>query len=127
MEKNPELAAFGERVRKRRIYLGMSQQDLALRCDYTSRTSIAKIESGSIDIPQSKIMQLARALKTSNSYLMGWEVEEPTNIVVDVDKAQSDTILKIYKKLNSKYRDKLAEFAEMLMLMQDTNNGGNEP
>lgn len=40
---------------------------------YKSKTSIHKAEQGITDLPQSKIIEFARALKTTPSYLMGWE------------------------------------------------------
>lgn len=52
---------------------GLSQNELARRVGYTSRTTIAKIESGKIDLPQSKIKAFAQALGTTPSDLMGWD------------------------------------------------------
>ena len=60
-------------IKNRRIELGMSQEELAEKMGYTSRSTIAKIESGKNDIPQSKIQAFAKALKTTPSILMGWE------------------------------------------------------
>ncbi len=57
----------------------MSQQDLADKTGYTSRSSIAKIEAGERDIPQSKIVAFAEALGTTPAYLMGWTDEESAN------------------------------------------------
>lgn len=59
------------RIKNRRLELGMTQGDLAKKLGYTSRTSIAKIEAGENDIPQSKIVAFAKALDTNPSYLMG--------------------------------------------------------
>lgn len=58
-------------IKKRRLELGLSQEDLANKMGYTSRSSIAKIESGKNDIPQSKIKAFAKALETTPGYLMG--------------------------------------------------------
>lgn len=44
-----------KRIRKRREELGMSQEELAKKMGYKSRSSINKIEMGENDIPQSKI------------------------------------------------------------------------
>lgn len=62
-----------ENIKNRREELGMSQQELADKTGYTSRSSIAKIEAGERDIPQSKIISFADALSTTPSSLMGWE------------------------------------------------------
>lgn len=61
------------RIRKRREELGLSQDELARKMGYKSRTSINKIEMGVNDIPQSKIVAFARALDTTTAYLMGDE------------------------------------------------------
>lgn len=63
-------------IRNRRIELGMSQEELAQKMGYTSRSTIAKIEAGKNDIPQSKIQAFAAALNTTPGRLMGWDSEE---------------------------------------------------
>lgn len=61
-----------DNIRRRRIELGMSQQDLAEKMGYTSRTTIAKIEAGKIDIPNSKVIEFGKALGIHPGQLMGW-------------------------------------------------------
>ena len=63
---------IGERIRQRRIELNMSQEELAKKVGYKSRSSINKIEGDGRGLPQSKIVVLAKALETTPSYLMGW-------------------------------------------------------
>lgn len=63
-------------IRLKREQLGMSQDDLAGLVGYTSRTSIAKIEGGKIDLPQSKVELFAHALHTTPAELLGWEVHK---------------------------------------------------
>ena len=60
-----------ENIRKYRKELGMSQAELAKRTGYTDRSSIAKIEKGDVDLPQSKIMVFAKALGVAPGELMG--------------------------------------------------------
>lgn len=60
-------------IRNRRIEIGMSQEELAEKLGYKSRSTIAKIESGVNDITQSKIIAFAKALNTTVGYLMGDE------------------------------------------------------
>ena len=68
---------LGENIKRLREHLGLSQDELAQKTGYTSRSTIAKIEKSIIDIPQSKIAAFAKALKTTPAYLMGWEREKP--------------------------------------------------
>ena len=62
-----------DRIRTRREQLNMSQEELAKKLGYKSRSTIAKIESGENDITQSKIVAFAKALGVKPGYLMGWE------------------------------------------------------
>ena len=64
------LIEFGKRVREKRIELNMTQEELATKSGYTSRSSINKIELGLVNLPQSKIIALADALMTTPTYLM---------------------------------------------------------
>lgn len=69
---------IGDRIKQRRRELSMSQDELALLVNYDSRATISKIESGNIDLNVSKVSDFASALKTSVSYLMGWETAKKT-------------------------------------------------
>ena len=64
---------IGERIKKRREELGMSQEELAQKAGYKSRSSINKIEIDGRGLPQSKIVNIANALDTTPAYIMGWE------------------------------------------------------
>lgn len=64
-----------KRIKYRREELNMTQDALAKKVGYKSRTSIHKIELGLTDLPQSKIMEIAEALATTPEYLMGWTSE----------------------------------------------------
>lgn len=64
--------SLADRVRQRREQMGLSQEELALRMGYSSRTSINKIENGR-PCSQKIIARLADALQVSIPYLMGWD------------------------------------------------------
>lgn len=70
------MTKIGENIRRRRIELKMTQEELAVLVGYTSKSTINKIEQGVNDIQQSKIMKFAEALHTSPAVLMGWVDEE---------------------------------------------------
>ena len=65
-----------DRIRERRIQLGLSQEDLAIKMGYKSRSTINKIESGAVDIARNKIEKFAEVLNTTPAYLMGWNEED---------------------------------------------------
>lgn len=68
---------IGERIKQRRQELQWSQRDLAERMNYNHST-ITRIESGKIDIPQSRVVRFSEVLGVSIAYLMGWEEKNPT-------------------------------------------------
>lgn len=63
---------IGERIKQRRKELGMSQEELAQKVGYKSRTSINKIELDERNLTQRKIKIIADALETTPEYIMGW-------------------------------------------------------
>lgn len=63
---------IGERIKKRREELGMSQDELAERMGYKSRSTIAKIEKGVNDVVHSNVLKFAKALNVSVSSLTGF-------------------------------------------------------
>ena len=72
---------IGERIKERRTELGWSQRDLASKMGYNHHSTVARIEAGSVDIPQSRIVKFAEVLGVSLAYLMDWE---------DTEKEKSD-------------------------------------
>lgn len=67
------MAEIGHRIKVRREQLQMTQEELAKKIGYKSKTTITKIENGTNDIVQSKVCDFAKALNTTPAYLMGWE------------------------------------------------------
>ena len=65
------MSDLSTRVRLRREQLGLSQEELAQRMGYRSRSSITKLEKGINDLPQSKVEELAQALETTPAALLG--------------------------------------------------------
>lgn len=70
------MSTVGNRILQRRKELDLTQEELARRMGYKSKSTINKIEMGINDIPQSKIMKFAEVLATTPSFLMGWDEEE---------------------------------------------------
>lgn len=64
---------IGDRIKSRREQLHMSQEELAVKIGYKSRSSVNKIELNQYNLKQSKIKLIADALETTPSYIMGWE------------------------------------------------------
>ena len=68
---------IGERIKKLRIEQGLSQDELAAKVGYKTRSAINKIELNERDVKHSQIITFANALGTTPHYLMGWTDEVP--------------------------------------------------
>lgn len=82
IEKNGEIA---ERIKNRRREIGLSLQEVA---DLTSmhRSTLHRYEMGGIkNIPLYQLENLARALKTSPDWLLGWDEEPEDHTIIDTD------------------------------------------
>lgn len=62
-------------IKQRRTELGLSQSELAEKIGYSDKSMISRIESGMIDLSQSKIIEFANILNTTPGALMGWEIK----------------------------------------------------
>lgn len=90
-----------ERIKNRRIELGMSQQELADKVGYKTKSAINKIELGWRDISQSKILAFAEALQTTPSYLLGYDAKGKNKEIV---KTQKEEFTEEEKFIINKYR-----------------------
>ena len=70
--------SIGEKIKERRMELRWSQRELSDKIGYSNHSTIARIESGKVDLPQSKVVKFSEVLGVSVGYLMGWEDEENT-------------------------------------------------
>lgn len=108
---------IGERIKYRREELKMSQEELALRLGYKTRSSINKIEKDASGLPQSKIVAIANALQTTPAYIMGWEEVQKNNsdIAAAVVKMRSDKdFLSVVKMLGELNAEQFASVKQML-------------
>lgn len=100
---------IGDRIKQRREAMNLSQEELAKRLGYKSRSSINKIERDASGLPQQKIAAIASALETTPAYIMGWEekvteeMHEKNDIAVDIvirlgrDKDFAELVKLLYK------------------------------
>ena len=101
---------IGERIKQRREILGMSQDELAKKCGYKSRSSINKIEL-SRDLPLRKVVIMAEALETTPEYLMGWDNNE--DVIVHITPPNESDVKEGLRLLKS-YRASDKEIQEII-------------
>ena len=99
---------IGERIKSKRIELGYTLEEVANFLKITRQT-VQKYESGVVtNIPSDKIEALATLLKTTPSYLMGWEenLDEDTPPEIRV-------IERAGKKMNAGDREKMLKMLQI--------------
>ena len=99
---------IGERVKRRRLQLGLSQLQLAKRMGYKTKSSITKIEGDNVDIPLKKVEQFAAALDVSPGWLMGWEQESRLQ-------SYYDRIMGMFEKLDEADRARIEERMSVML------------
>ena len=124
---------IGDRIKKRREELGMSQEELAKKVGYKSRSSVNKIEIDGRGLPQSKIVLFAKALETTPAYLMGWEEidshfsgreasdEVYRKFAQNIEKhhGKEKELLEIYKQLSDENKNKTLQYSKGLLSIQN--------
>lgn len=62
-----------ENIKKIRLKKGWTQTQVAEKVGYTSKSMVAKIEKGEVDLPLSKITAFSEAFSCTESELLGWD------------------------------------------------------
>lgn len=101
--------AIGDNIKRRRLELRLSQQELADMMGYKSRSSIAKIESGENDVSQKKLKKFAIVLETTLSDLISFELDNNQSSV------------------NNKYDFKPRKHKNIAIVLAGGDSGGNIP
>lgn len=75
----------GDRIRLRRMQLGLTQEELAKRLGYKDRSAVCRVESAGDSLSNKRVMKIADALNTSAAWLYGWDDDVPPEMRVDGD------------------------------------------
>ena len=73
---------IGDNIRTYRRQRGLNQTELAQLLGYTDRSSIAKIETGKVDISQTKLRQMAQIFDVTVEQLLGLEQPQTRQIPI---------------------------------------------
>lgn len=83
---------IGRNILAARKELGLTQEELARRVGYKSKSAINKIETGVRDLPQKKIAAFAEALGVTPGRLMGWD-EKPAEELQEIGALAAEVIM----------------------------------
>lgn len=104
-----------ERIKSLREKLNMTQEELAHKTGYKSRSAINKIEAGLRDINQSQIVDFAKALDVTPAYLMGWE--DATDSDLDINTIAAHAL----EDLTEEEQEKVLEYAKLIKAARKNN------
>lgn len=117
----------GDRIKQRRLELGLSADDLANKIG-KSRATIYRYENGDIENMPTPILEpLAKALNTTPADLMGWKIDSISDITIEnitPDTNQFQRLscyakfLGLYKQLSSSNKDKVFSYTKNLLSTQ---------
>lgn len=108
----------GQRIKSLRIALGMTQEELAAKCGYKSKTTINKIETSINGISMDKVQKIALVLECDPSYLMGWTNSDSEKL--NKDKAYRDIdLLTKYSMLSYDNKQIISATINKMLEIQD--------
>lgn len=100
-QRKQYLIEIGNRIKQLRTEKDMSQDELAKRSGYGSRSTINKIELGINDVPQFKIKAIAEALGVSVGTLLCWDefdekhdtkkIQKEVNLIEHIERQHGKT------------------------------------
>lgn len=106
-QRKQYLIEIGNRIKQLRTEKDMSQDELAKRSGYGSRSTINKIELGINDVPQSKIKAIAEALGVSVGTLLCWDefdekhdtnkIQKEVNLIEHIEQQHGKTTRKAFE------------------------------
>ena len=109
--------AIGDRIKEKRMERGWSQRDLAARMGYSNHSTLARIETGDVDVSQTRIVQFAEVLGCSIAYLMEWEeVQKNNDIQTDivVRMRPDEDFFEVVRRIYALDREKLSSLRQLL-------------
>lgn len=121
----------GERIKQRRIELGLSQEELAQKMGYSGKSTICKAETwGTKDVKISKVEKFAEYLDTSVHWLLGWETDPThakhitidensvTTYTVDLSEDEYKLIVKLRESKKADLIEQVFTYTEALLTME---------
>ena len=100
-QRKQYLIEIGNRIKQLRLERDMSQDELAKKSGYGSRSTINKIELGINDVPQSKIKAIAEALNVTVGTILFWDefdqqhntkiIQKEVNLIEQIEQTHGKT------------------------------------
>ncbi len=99
----------GDRIRNKRIELGMTQEELAARMGYKGKSSVCAAETGGDNVTTTKVKKYAQALGVTPESLMGWEIKDAIDEYIQSDRDKAVLLDSMVRNEQKKQQEKAAE------------------
>lgn len=112
-EKRQARKIIGERIKRYREHLGMTQEDLAVKIGYTGNNpniTISKVENGIQGIPRDRLLDYARALGVDPIMLVRIDFKE------DEINPKEDRLLNDFRQLTPEGQQYILDQLEFALL-----------
>ena len=106
--------SIGQRIRNRRIELGLSQSELGERLGGISKAAVSAAELDKKDMTTDRIRRYAEALETTPAYLMGWEKD----YTVDIRSNLADKAFELWTQYEGLTPEQKIAFENYLKFLQ---------
>lgn len=95
-----------DRIRNRRLELGLTQLEVAKRLGLTTKAAVSKVEGQGDNVTLKNVEKFAKALNCSKAYLMGWLDEDNEDIKENETEydEQFERFKRYYSQLNQDQR-----------------------
>lgn len=120
---NQNAIEIGKNIKKYREISNMSQDELAKKLGYKTRSSIALIEAGRRDLPYKKMQTAASALNTTVPKILGLSDADPSFNTSKLIKRESvyitdpreEKLINDFKKLSSDKKDIILQLVQSMI------------
>lgn len=108
----------GERIKQRRVELGISADKLAEQIG-VSRSTMFRYESGAIEkMPMNNLVPIASALNTTVGYLMGWDNEKNAPTTNTGDECEKE-VMQYFEGLSETRKAEALNYLRYLAMSED--------
>lgn len=136
------MADIPKNIKRRRVQLEMTQDELAKRLGYSGKSMVSKIEQGKVKLDQEKIEEIARILRMDPLELMGYKLSTMTEADAnayadwletltptpeqarrDYETALISDIEQATRELSTKNLEIVSKFCDFLLAEQEKGRG----
>ena len=107
------MSTVGENIANLRKRLKWTQEELAIKVGYKSKSTINKIELGINELPQNKIISFAEVFGVTPTQLMGWDLKESPSKELELTENEKK-LLDLYRNASNENKELIVEMLKVI-------------